>query len=260
MRKIYIALISILILSACRQQESELTSAAITAQPAAQDTLQDTIAAAPETPPLPSCQTEAPLLLPPDTATTDAGLVKYLQQLEQAVQTQNAEQLQELVDPNIRTGFDENGGWSSFAGQWQPDNPSSEVWLLLQHLLQLGGGYPVENNRQVYALPYVYSNWPDSIDAFMHVAVIRTGAILREEPVANAPAVCTLNQVILKVDYGKSYPEGAPQKEWWHVQSADAQLQGYLHRSDVHSPVGYRAIFNKNKKGNWRMTALVAGD
>ncbi|WP_276499107.1 hypothetical protein [Pontibacter litorisediminis] len=261
MKKIYLALLSVLALSACRQQESELTTAATVAP---QDTItpDSTIqqTAATETAAVPTCQLEAPALAPPDTAAKDARLTAYLQELEKAVLTQNTKQLQGLVDPNIRTGFDEKGGWKSFARQWQPEKASSEVWLLLEHLLRLGGGYPVAANHEVYALPYVYSNWPDSIDAFMHVAVIKSNAILREEPVANAAGICALNEVILRVDYGKSYPEGAPVKEWWHVQSDDGQLQGYLHRSDVHSPVGYRAIFNKNKQGNWQMTALVTGD
>ncbi|WP_299756718.1 hypothetical protein [uncultured Pontibacter sp.] len=260
MKKLYIALLIIFSLNACKQQESELTSANTATQEttASTDSAQDTTAAPVVA--LPSCQTDALHLLPTDTPTTDASLIKYMQQLQQTVQTQNVQQLRELISPEIRAGFDGSGGWSSFAGQWQPENNRSELWLLLDHLLRLGGGYPVENNQNLYALPYIYSNWPDSVDAFMHVAVVKKGAILREEPIANAAAVCALEQVILKVDYGKSYPEDAPQKEWWHVQAPDAELQGYIHHSDVHSPVGYRAIFNKNKQGKWQMSALVTGD
>ncbi|MCX2739647.1 hypothetical protein [Pontibacter anaerobius] len=261
MKKItFTLLLPILILSACKQQESELASSATANQETAtQDTLPDITAAAAAAG-IANCQVQAETLLPPDNPPSDTSLVAYLQEMEQVVQAQNPEGLRKLVSPDISTGFDGSGGWSDFARQWHPENEGAEVWLLLEHLLRLGGGYPVEGRKDIFALPYVYSNWPDSIDAFMHVAVVKTGAILREEPAANASAVCSLNQVILKVDYGKSYPEDAPQKEWWHVESADGELQGYLHHPDVHSPVGYRAIFNKNKRGKWQMTALVAGD
>jgi len=260
MKYIYVTILSLLILGACRQHETELTSTSIPV------TVQDTVAqdTAPpvtqEPPTIAACQLQAPMLLPPDTVVNEPTLHAYLQELRKAVKTQDLQQLQGLVDPNIRTSFGENGGWNKFAKQWNLEDKQAEAWLLLEHLLRLGGGYPVEGSRSLYALPYVYSNWPDSIDAFMHVAVIKDNAILREEPAANAPAKCALGQFILKVDYGKSYPEGAPQKEWWHVQSPDGELQGYLHRSDVHSPVGYRAIFSKNKQGKWQMTALVTGD
>ncbi|TPE43698.1 hypothetical protein [Pontibacter mangrovi] len=260
MKKIYLALLPfILIVNACNQQKPELVTTPAAAAPdtMATDTALQEVAA--ETPALPACSLEAPLLLP-DTTATDAKLQAYLQDLTKAVQAQDAQQLQKLTAPDIRTGFGEEGGWESFAKQWQPGKADSEVWLLLDHLLRLGGGYPLASNKDLYALPYVYSNWPDSVDAFMHIAVTKTGAILREEPAANAPARCTLNHYILKVDYEKSYPEGAPQKEWWHVQSPDGALQGYLHHADVHSPVGYRAIFNRSKNGAWQMTALVNGD
>lgn len=262
MKHTYIAILSILILAGCRQQETELVAtpgATVVQDTAAQDTAQPT--PAPATPTVAACQVEAPLLLPPDSpVVTEASLQTYLKQFEDAVLSQDAEKLEKLVDPNIRIGFGDNGGWQDFADQWHLEDKQSEVWLQLEHLIRLGGGYPLAGNKELYALPYVYSNWPDSIDAFMHIAVIKDNAILRADPAANADAVCSLHQVILKVDYGKSYPEGAPQKEWWHVQNADGELQGYLNRSDVHSPVGYRAIFNKNKRGQWQMTALVTGD
>lgn len=126
----------------------------------------------------------------------------------------------------------------------------------------MGGGYPLEDNNSLYALPYVYSNWPDTVDAFAHVAVVNAGAILRKEPAANADAICTLERVILQANYEKSYPQQQKgrQLEWWHVQSADGNTQGYLSHTDVYSPVGYRAILNRNKQGKWQLTALVAGD
>ncbi|AKD02194.1 hypothetical protein POKO110462_20805 [Pontibacter korlensis] len=255
MKKLTVTLFTLLSLSACRQQDSELTSASTTKTPIVQASADSTA-----TPQVATCQVNAPLLPAPDQPNADSELAAYLQKLQQAVKAHSTGELKELLSPDIRTGFDGSGGWSSFTKQWNPEDAHSEVWLLLEHMTRLGGDYPVENNQDLYALPYVYSSWPDSLDAFTHIAVTNPSTILRQEPAANAPAACTLSQVILKADPNKSYPLDKQQKEWWHVQTADGELQGYLYHTDVYSPVGYRAIFSKNKQGQWQMTALVAGD
>ncbi|ARS36361.1 hypothetical protein [Pontibacter actiniarum] len=255
MKKTFIALLAILGLGACGQQESELTRSTA----AVEATAEDTVASATE--PTANCQVAAPVLLPPQQPVADPSLASYLQQLQEAVQTLDEAQLRQLLSPNISTSFGGSGGWESFQGQWHPENDSAEVWLLLERLLRLGGGYPLERNQGLYALPYVYSNWPDSLDAFSHVAVTSRSAVLRQEPAANAPAVCTLDRLILQADYAKSYPQQqGPQKEWWYVETTDGSQSGYINHADVYSPVGYRAIFNKDAQGQWRMTALVSGD
>ena len=256
MKKLLFALsLGLYCLTSCNEQRSELGSTA-GSQPEAPDST------ALATEPVPACTTAAPLLLPPEQAVADTGLSNYLRHLHGAVQAQDAQHLQTLLDPNIRTSFGGTGGWDAFSRQWHPENATSEIWLLLDNLLRLGGDYMASGNQKLYALPYVYSNWPDSLDAFTHVAVTRAGAILREQPTANAAAVCSLNRIILKADYSKSYPqsEAAARKEWWYVQTPDGKLSGYIHHTDMHSPVGYRAIFNQNSQGQWHMTALVAGD
>lgn len=258
MKKLIFALcFNLYFLTSCHEQGSELSN---TAGAGSQPETPDSTALA--TAPVPGCTTAAPLLLPPEQAVTDTSLRRYLQNLHEAVQTQNTRHLQTLLDPDIRTSFGGTGGWEAFSRQWQPENVKSEIWLLLDNLLRLGGGYMAEGNPKLYAIPYVYSNWPDSLDAFSHVAVIRTGATLRRQPAANAAGICTLDKVILQVDYAKSYPQGedAARKAWWYVQTPDGKLSGYIHHTDIHSPVGYRAIFNQNTQGQWHMTALVAGD
>ncbi|WP_347158043.1 hypothetical protein [Pontibacter chitinilyticus] len=209
------------------------------------------------------CQITAPVFVPATDEIKDASLQHFLQQLQQAVQQRDAQQLTSLLDPNIATGFDGSGGSSSFKKRWQLEDQTAAIWPLLHQLLQLGGTYMRQDStNSTFALPYVYSAWPDSLDAFAYQAVVRDGAILRAEPDSSAPAICTLGRVILQTDYNKSYPlqENGREKTWWYVSSPDGQLHGYLYKSDLYSPVGYRALFNKNKQGQWRMTALVSGD
>ncbi|RAU82211.1 hypothetical protein [Pontibacter arcticus] len=215
-------------------------------------------------PPIPAtCQTRAPHFAPVKQNITDPALQTYLRELENAVKTQEAEDLLNLLDPKISTGFDGSGGIEAFRKKWKPENKNSEVWPLLNKLLQLGGTHLKEDKtNRSFAMPYVYSAWPDTLDAFTFSAVINDNAPLRQEPDINATALCMLPRVILRVDYARSYPQqdNVPEKEWWYVESPDGQQKGYINKSDLYSPVGYRALFNKNKQGKWLMTALVAGD
>lgn len=254
MKNTLVIILAILCLSACNQNNSELGGAK-----AAQTIEVDSTAEA--TAPVPDCNLNTLQLLPPQQSLADASLSAYLQDLQQAVNALDENKLKQLLDPNIKIGFGGNGGWNSFSERWHPEQDSAEIWILLERLLRLGGDYPLKNNADLYAIPYVYSNWPDSVDAFSHTAVTATGAILRQEPSETAASICTLGQVILQVDASKSYPQQqGTEKEWWYVQTLDKRLSGYIIHTQVHSPISYRVLFNKNKQGKWLMTALVSGD
>lgn len=258
MKKTAFAALLLLHLAACSQTDNpkQQQDSHVAATPA--DTLTADSLANPN-----ECQSNAPVFAPPTELIKDASLQAYLQEMELAVQQQDAPKLLSLLDPNIATGFDGSGGLESFEKRWNPASEDADLWPLLHQMLELGGT-PMQqgDSSSNFALPYVYSAWPDSLDAFAYSAVVHDGAILRVEPAANAAAVCSLSQVILKVDYSKSYPQqdNVREKEWWYVASPDGRLKGYLYKSDLYSPVGYRAIFNKNKQGKWQMTALVSGD
>jgi hypothetical protein len=44
---------------------------------------------------------------------------------------------------------------------------------------------------------------------------------------------------------------------WQEIATHDGK-RGWVNMSEIHSPVGYRALFKKNKE--WKMTAFIAGD
>ena len=48
-------------------------------------------------------------------------------------------------------------------------------------------------------------------------------------------------------------------EHWAEIVTHD-QKRGWVKRSEIHSPVGDRALFKKNKEGEWKMTAFIAGD
>jgi hypothetical protein len=143
-----------------------------------------------------------------------------------------------MIDPKIRTSFGASDGIASFKPQWDE----------LDAIVKLGGAF---RGGDSFWAPYVYASWPDSVDAFTHVAAIRSGVPLHEHASEAAPVVTRVDWEILEV---------MPQKNpaWFHVRTAGGK-EGWVAAADVRSPIALRAGFSK-LSGQWKMNALVAGD
>ena len=176
-------------------------------------------------------------LSPVDESGRDPSLVAYLAKFKDAVAKKDRGALVPLIDPDIKLGFGGEGGITNF----QPD------WTLLQRLLNLGGAWKAGS----YSIPYVFAKFPDDLDPFDYAAVTGSGVWLRERPSADARGLRQLAYDIVKVeDQGE---------QWWKVQTLGGE-RGYLSARFIWSPIGYRAIFQKNRRGEWKLSALVAGD
>jgi hypothetical protein len=108
--------------------------------------------------------------------------------------------------------------------------------------------------------PYVYAVWPDSIDAFEFVAVTSPQTAVRSAPETQADTIGTASYSILRLGEWRGMPETAvePDTSWAGVVLPDGRT-GWLRAEDVHSPVGWRAIFTRSD-GRWVMDAFIAGD
>lgn len=182
-----------------------------------------------------------PKLLPVDEAPRDPDLVAYRDQLLDAVRRRDVEALVFASDPNIRTSFGDGGGSNALREMFA----RPEMWSELEQVLTHGGTF----REGSFWAPYVYSAWPDSVDAFEWLAVIAKDAALRDAP--NSRAIATLSHDLVQ---RVAEPEGG----WQQVKTADGRT-GFVEMKFVRSPVGYRAGFNKTDN-RWRMTAIVAGD
>lgn len=115
-------------------------------------------------------------------------------------------------------------------------------------MLSLGGRF---EGNDTFVAPYVYSDWPEGIDSFEHVAVIGSHVRLRSAPHADAEPVGIVSFAILKW-------QGTPHAGWAKVVAPGGR-EAYISERFVRSPVDYRAFFGR-KGGRWIMQAFVAGD
>lgn len=203
---------------------------------------------------MPAPPTAAPArkLEPLDEASKDPSFLKFRQQLLEAVERRDARYVVSILDPKIHNSFGGDGGIEEFKAMWKPERRDSKLWDELRKVLTHGGAF----EDGTFWAPYVYTNFPEDLDAFDYGAVLEDKVLLRLQPEASAPIVATLSYHIVKIDY-----EGSGDLEnptWCKVVTTDG-LEGYVAASSVTSPVDYRAGFER-KGDAWRMVTFIAGD
>jgi hypothetical protein len=126
------------------------------------------------------------------------------------------------------------------------------VWLVLDRLLALGGTF---YSNSLFAGPYVYTHFPYDLDRLSHV--VATGdAPLHAESNAASARVGMLKHAIVPLVTPLTPPAMLCQQPFVAVQHPDLGVC-YVAGTDVYSPVGHRAFFEK-RQGQWRWISLAA--
>ncbi len=195
----------------------------------------------------------APLgkLMPVDEAPKNPSFLAFRTRLLEIVKRQDAAALEPIIDPHITYTYGGGEpGWKGFRQYWKLDQPGSELWPLLEHVLNHGGGFQKDGS---FAAPYVTAIWPDDLEPYGYGAIMGEHVRVRARPAADAPVVGELSYDLVVVDRKKRWTKG-----WVPVQLAGGGT-GYVSARYFSSPVDYRAYFSQ-KSGQWRMTVFVAGD
>jgi hypothetical protein len=199
---------------------------------------------------------QADRLLPVDEAPRSPDFFAFRARLLVALARRDTTALLEAVAPEIRNSFGGDNGASDFRTRWRLQDPGSELWPELAAVLALGGTF---ENDSTFVAPYVFTRFPDSLDAFEYVAVIGENVRVRAEPALTAPILARVSFEV--VGRARKPPRALTPSEaalWEPLQLADGRV-GYVARAFLRSPIGYRAAFVR-RGGRWLMTLFVAGD
>jgi hypothetical protein len=197
-------------------------------------------------------------LRPVDEAAEDPSFLAFRTKLIAAAERKDGRYVLSMVDPKIQNGFGDRNGIAWFRRDWKLDRPDSEFWPKFLAVMKNGGSFTGEGAKKmsIFAAPYIYSSWPEDLDAFDHFAITGTDVNLRKEGRADAEVVGKLSHNIVKIEGDIGNDGKTP--EWRRVTTLGG-LTGYVHRDFVRSSVDYRAGFEK-KRGRWVMTFFLAGD
>lgn len=189
-------------------------------------------------------------LKPVDQAINQPDFFTFRARLQTALARRDTEAVLAVVHKDIKNSFGGDDGFEEFKKSWDLDKPDSKLWETLATVLALGGSFEPDGS---FTAPYVYTQWPDAIDAFDHMAVTGSSVRVRAEPNTTAPPLATLSFSIVEC-----LPDNDPDKPWVAIRLSDGKT-GYIDRRYVRSSVDYRASFSKID-GRWQMTFFLAGD
>lgn len=201
---------------------------------------------------------EGPRLAPVDEAPADPSFLRFREELVQIVRQRDTDRLLEVVAPEIRFTFGSGGGREDFIEHWNLREGDSELWDQLGPVLSLGGSFQETRTGDRFSAPYIYSDWPGSVDAFQFLAVTCPDAVVRAAPEKDADPIYRLDYHLLRAARDASQAPPQAQGPARAVVLPDGRA-GWVDEECVRSHLDYRAGFER-RGGEWRMVLLVAGD
>jgi hypothetical protein len=238
-RPIAIRLILMLIAVACGPAESDSTSDAAPAD-SASTVLPPTAAVV-----IPTFGKAYPV----DEALRDPGFAAFRDSLLRIVGRRDTTALFAVLAPEIKSSFGGDEGISDFRTHWRISESNTELWSVLQDVLQHGGRF---TGPDAFYAPYTFGALPDSLDAFEHLVVRDSGVVVRERPDSASAALATLS-----FDIVRAGPYSA-ESSWRAIALGEGRV-GYVEGGRIRSPIDYRAGFER-RRGRWWLVLLVAGD
>lgn len=207
------------------------------------------------------------ILMPADDSLKDRELLKFITGFRQAVKNKDITFLKKNTSENIIWSFaDEQGSIKNFLEHYRLDKGTykeSGFWQEMDRILAMGGIYYNEEKTSI-AFPYIFVNFPvNDYDSYTYAAVTGKNVNIRKNPDINSPVIETISYEIVKIqnhhDYdAKKITIASKPGLWIKVQTSSGK-EGYLFSYYIHSPIGYRAVFEKIQS-KWMLRLFISGD
>lgn len=190
--------------------------------------------------------------LPPrDESARDPELKKAVDAVRAACRAKSLDQLKPLLHEEVKESFGGDGSPEQFLEAFRK---KPALWQELDTCFALGGTFV--GNRNTFAAPYVYSAFPEALEGQDWLVVLGKDVTVHETPRDTGVVAARLTHDIvrrLRPEAGMRVPP-----DWVRVKPPIG-VPGFVRRSQVRSPIDYRAVLEKRGPA-WTLTALVAGD
>lgn len=212
-----------------------------------------------------------PTFPPQDETYLDAELSAFTKNLLKAIEERDKHFLYSALDFHVVATLDSRGGLDDFKNEWSPDQDSSIMWPMMKRVIELGGVFlndtADQSGRFQFVFPYVYNMPLDIEDDYYNIGVVTGKNVnLRSSPDTAGPIKSKLTyDVIWFVEEDltgktKSGTNKYGNPEWYLVETYDRSQRGWVNWKYVYSPMDCRMFLYKTDKGEWKISAFVAGD
>lgn len=177
------------------------------------------------------------------------GWKAFRDKLGAAVLARDAAALAALADRNVKLDYGGGAGRPELLRRLR--QPTRELWRELAVILPLGCS--VEGG--LAALPWFFWRIPPKVDPATTMLATGDAVALRAAPNADARTITTLDWPMVALT-AKAF---APAARFTRVRIHSSGQEGYIETRHLRSLLARRIIAEQNG-GEWRITAIVAGD
>jgi hypothetical protein len=122
---------------------------------------------------------------PIDDSSKDEKLKTFVATLKATIKERDGNRLISMIHPDMKITFDGENGIDAFRKEWKPEDKESDLWILLNKLVGLGGVFLTDPQDQFYSFvfPYVNKVGPVNADDYFNILVVTaTDVNVREKP------------------------------------------------------------------------------
>lgn len=192
------------------------------------------------------------MALPPrDDCTALPGWSAFRGKLEQAVQARDGAALAALSSPDVT--LDYGGGHGPAQLQKRLSAPTgAAIWTDLARIMPLGCAV----EKDLVVMPWFFWNVPEEVDPGMTMLVTGEGVPLRAKASDKAEEIDRLDWSLVSL---APRPGFDPAARYTAVITGKPQRKGWIETAKLRSLLA-RRIIAERKSGEWKISALVAGD
>lgn len=211
------------------------------------------------------------VILPRNESAQDPTLAIFVTDLKKAIAAKDEKWIKAALDKDVMSSLGDEPGIETFLNYWTPENDSTDFWPYLKRVVDMGGVFlhdeGDETGRHQFVFPYTYDiDLEMEDDYYMAGAITGKNVNLRSAPNTNAAVVTRLSHNVIFFIYDEDVDPadvglnscGDPQ--WYQVTTYDKKFRGWVNWQYVYSLMGPRLFLFKDKKGDWKISAFVAGD
>lgn len=194
---------------------------------------------------------KAAVVKPRNDIDEESSFGKFIEEYRQALLNRDEAYIKAHTHPNVKISFGGHSGWDGLVDYWSIDDGSEAFYKMMNTTLKYGAVDSSGGQGNAYMAPYVFTDFPEDMDAFTYSVVVGSGVNIRMRPSTESEIVTTATYEVFKVL--EQEKDG-----WVKIQLPDG-TRAYVYGTYLWSPIGYRAEFTK-VDNTWLLQFFVTGD
>ncbi|MEO6131469.1 MAG: SH3 domain-containing protein, partial [Saprospiraceae bacterium] len=184
-------------------------------------------------------------------------LVAFVTDLKKAIADRDQKWITQALADDAESGFDSENSKTAFIYTWSIDNDSSDFWLMVSRVINMGGIFLHDTadhtGRFQFVFPYAYAIDLNSDDEYYNIGLITGNHVnLRATPDLKSKVVALLNYDMVR--FMTNEPEGLQitsgtnglgEPEWYKVETYGKDKRGWISWKFVYTMMGPRLFLYK---------------